>query len=221
MTSSSSSNRGRLGVDTNLDPTAWHGQFDCSGPCKRARLPAVEFSNAQLKKIRAHPETKIVCAKCIQQQQQQRVKNDLEASEVLQLSKDVDETLTIDGKRDDDGGLFECSVCKQHKAASDFARSQLRNKGPGKQKCTKCASEADAKANPKKADVKTLLEEAREASRKAELTNAPDKLKIFAREAALEAEAVTGLKPKRIGGRGRGRGRGRETGRGRSGGERG
>ena len=97
----------------------------------------------------------------------------------------------------------------------------MRNKGPGKQKCTKCASEADAKANPKKADVKTLLEEAREASRKAELTNAPDKLKIFAREAALEAEAVTGLKPKRIGGRGRGRGRGRETGRGRSGGERG
>ena len=110
MTSSSSSNRGRLGVDTNLDPTAWHGQFDCSGPCKRARLPAVEFSNAQLKKIRAHPETKIVCAKCIQQQQQQRVKNDLEASEVLQLSKDVDETLTIDGKRDDDGGLFELSL---------------------------------------------------------------------------------------------------------------
>ena len=160
-----------------------------------------------------------MCAKCIQQQQ--RVKNDLEASEVLQLSKDVDETLTIDGKRNDDGGLFECSVCKQHKAASDFARSQLRNKGPGKQKCTKCASEADAKANPKKADVKTLLEEAREASRKAELTNAPDKLKIFAREAALEAEAVTGLKPKKIGGRGRGRGRGRETGRGRSGGERG
>ena len=208
--------RRQLGVDTNLDPTAWHGQFDCSGPCKRARLPAVEFSNAQLKKIRAHPETaKIVCAKC---QQQQR-----EASEVLQLSKDVDETLTIGGKRDDDddGGLFECSVCKQHKAASDFARSQLRNKGPGKQKCTKCASEADAKANPKKADVKTLLEEAREASRKAELTNAPDKLKIFAREAALEAEAVTGLKPKKIGGRGRGRGRGRETGRGRSGGERG
>jgi len=37
----------------------------------------------------------------------------------------------------------------------------------------------------------------------------------------LEAEAVTGLKPKKIGGRGRGRGRGRETGRGRSGGERG
>jgi len=48
------------------------------------------------------------------------------------------------------------------------------------------------------------------------LTNAPDKLKIFAREAALEAQAVTGLKPKKIGGGGgRGRGRGGRIGGGR------
>ena len=62
--------------------------------------------------------------------------------------------------------------------------------------------------------MKKLLEEAREQSRKAELTNAPDKLKIFAREAALEAQAVTGLKPKKIGGA-RGRGRGGRIGGGR------
>jgi hypothetical protein len=112
--------------------------------------------------------------------------------------------------------LHECSKCKELKRETEFARSQLRNKGPGKQKCSKCASEADAIANPKGEDVKKLLEEAREASRIAKATNAPDKLKIFAREAALEAQAVTGLKPKKIGGGGgRGRGRGGRIGGGR------
>ena len=188
----------RLGVETNLNPTSWHGAFSCS-VCARKRLPACEFSQAQVKKKRANENASLVCLRCSEREEEETIK-------------------TMAGLKMDEenkgSALHECSKCKELKPETEFARSQLRNKGPGKQKCSKCASEADAIANPKGEDVKKLLEEAREQSRKAELTNAPDKLKIFAREAALEAQAVTGLKPKKIGG-GRGRGRGGRIGGGR------
>ena len=188
----------RLGVETNLHPTSWHGAFSCS-VCARKRLPACEFSQAQVKKKRANENASLVCLRCSEREEEETIK-------------------TMAGLKMDEenkgSALHECSKCKELKPETEFARSQLRNKGPGKQKCSKCASEADVIANPKGEDVKKLLEEAREQSRKAELTNAPDKLKIFAREAALEAQAVTGLKPKKIGG-GRGRGRGGRIGGGR------
>ena len=182
----------RLGEETNLNPTSWHGAFSCS-LCARKRLPACEFSQAQVKKKRANENASLVCLRCSEREEEERIQT----------------TMMAGLKMDEEKGssLHECSKCKELKPETAFARSQLRNKGPGKQKCSKCASEADAIANPKGEDVKKLLEEAREQSRKAELTNAPDKLKIFAREAALEAQAVTGLKSKKIGG-GRGRGRG-------------
>ena len=173
----------RLGVETNLNPTSWHGAFSCSA-CARKRLPACEFSHAQVKKKRANENASLVCLRCSEREEEETI-----------------QTTTMAGLKIDEAkgsALHECSKCKELKAETEFARSQLRNKGPGKQKCSKCASEADAIANPKGEDVKKLLEEAREQSRKAELTNAPDKLKIFAREAALEAQAVTGLKPKKI-----------------------
>ena len=188
----------RLGVETDLHPTSWHGALSCS-VCARKRLPACEFSQAQVKKKRANENASLVCLRCSEREEEETIK-------------------TMAGLKMDEenkgSALHECSKCKELKPETEFARSQLRNKGPGKQKCSKCASEADAIANPKGEDVKKLLEEAREQSRKAELTNAPDKLKIFAREAALEAQAVTGLKPKKIGG-GRGRGRGGRIGGGR------
>ena len=185
-------------METDLHPTSWHGAFSCS-VCARKRLPACEFSQAQVKKKRANENASLVCLRCSEREEEETIK-------------------TMAGLKMDEenkgSALHECSKCKELKPETEFARSQLRNKGPGKQKCSKCASEADVIANPKGEDVKKLLEEAREQSRKAELTNAPDKLKIFAREAALEAQAVTGLKPKKIGG-GRGRGRGGRIGGGR------
>lgn len=187
----------RLGVETNLHPTSWHGAFSCS-VCARKRLPACEFSHAQVKKKRANENASLVCLRCSEREEEETIQTTMAGLKI----------------GEEKGCLHECSKCKERKPETEFARSQLRNKGPGKQKCSKCASEADAIANPKGEDVKKLLEEAREQSRKAELTNAPDKLKIFAREAALEAQAVTGLKPKKIGG-GRGRGRGGRIGGGR------
>ena len=189
----------RLGEETNLNPTSWHGAFSCS-LCARKRLPACEFSQAQVKKKRANENASLVCLRCSEREEEETIQTTMMAG--LKMNEEKGSS------------LHECSKCKELKPETAFARSQLRNKGPGKQKCSKCASEADAIANPKGEDVKKLLEEAREQSRKAELTNAPDKLKIFAREAALEAQAVTGLKPKKIGG-GRGRGRGGRIGGGR------
>ena len=186
-------------METNLNPTSWHGAFSCS-LCARKRLPACEFSQAQVKKKRANENASLVCLRCSEREDEERIQTTMMAG--LKMNEEKGSS------------LHECSKCKELKPETAFARSQLRNKGPGKQKCSKCASEADAIANPKGEDVKKLLEEAREQSRKAELTNAPDKLKIFAREAALEAQAVTGLKPKKIGG-GRGRGRGGRIGGGR------
>ena len=91
--------------------------------------------------------------------------------------------------------------------------------GPGKQRCAACcAASEDAAASAAAASRDEKLAAAREASKRAEATNAPDKLAVFAREAALEAELVTGLKPQRVGGRGRGRGRGGRWSGGRSGG---
>jgi len=192
----------KLGVETNLNPTSWHGAFSCS-LCARKRLPACEFSQAQVKKKRANENALLVCLRCSEREEEETTIQTMSGLKIDEENKD--------------SSLHECSKCKERKPETAFARSQLRNKGPGKQKCSKCASEADAIANPKGEDIKKLLEEAREQSRKAELTNAPDKLKIFAREAALEAQAVTGLKPKKIGGGGgwRGRGRGGRIGGGR------
>ncbi|CAL6408043.1 unnamed protein product [Bathycoccus prasinos] len=162
----------RLGVETNSHPTSWHGAFSCSA-CARKRLPACEFSHAQVKKKRANENASLVCLRCSEREEEETI-----------------QTTTMAGLKMDEekGCLHECSKCKERKPETEFARSQLRNKGPGEAKVLQGE------------DVKKLLEEAREQSRKAELTNAPDKLKIFAREAALEAQAVTGLKPKKIGG---------------------
>ena len=101
----------------------------------------------------------------------------------------------------------ECAVCKALKPADAFSRAQLNNKGPGKQRCRECCDAAEAEASASaSASVDQRLAAARAASKKAEATDASDKLAVFAREAALEAELVTGLKPQRVGGRGRGRG---------------
>ena len=208
MTSSNSNKEttNLLGIKTNLDASEWSGSFDCSGPCERKRLPACEFSKSQLKKRRGNDcAAKIVCLKCVVSTTTDDDDDDCDLSERVEERVKMDSN---DNACDDAYGvLHQCAKCERELKAEFFAKSQLRNKGIGKQKCSSCAREADALANPKKDDVLERLADARERSRVAEKTNAVDKLKIFAEEAALEAEAVTGLKPKVIGGRGRGRGR--------------
>ena len=185
-----------LGVSSGGDPSQWRGAFDCVA-CGRKRLPAVEFSANAVSKKRADPGRQISCKAC--------TRGAAETERALAAA-----TAKLRVKEGGDGAdasaaTHECAACKRSRPADAFSNKQLNQKGPGKQRCRECCDAADAAdASSAKTLAEVRLTRAREASANAEKTNAPDKLAVFAREAALEAELVTGLKPKRIGGRGRG-----------------
>ena len=188
-----------LGVSANADPSQWHGSFDCA-QCSRTSLPAMEFSAKMQQKRRADVRASIKCKRCVESAQA------------------AERALSAMRIADDDGTLYACSVCKVEKPASGFSRAQLNSKSADARRCSTCRdAEAANAATNADAKVQAVLRDARAASAKADAT-----LADFAREAALEAELVMVLKPKKIsGGRGRGRGRGANTnsmlGRGRGG----
>jgi hypothetical protein len=208
-----------LGVRSGMDPARWHGAFDCAGVCERKRLPAVEFSANMQAKKRRDPAAIVRCKKCTAEA---AANERALAAETAKLRVASDPSDANAGARPGDAdptASHACAACGESKPASAFSRAQLNNKGPGKQRCAACcAASEDAAASAAAASRDEKLAAAREASKRAEATNAPDKLAVFAREAALEAELVTGLKPQRVGGRGRGRGRGGRWSGGRSGG---
>lgn len=110
----------------------------------------------------------------------------------------------------------QCASCGVEKPASAFSRAQL-NKASAR-RCSTCqAAEAASAAAEANAEIVRALADARAASADAEVSNASAKLGVFARETAMEAALVTGLKPRRVGGRGRGRGRNANSALGRGG----
>ena len=68
----------RLDVETNLNPTSWHGAFSCS-LCARKRLPACEFSQAQVKKKRANENASLVCLRCSEREEEERIQTTMMA----------------------------------------------------------------------------------------------------------------------------------------------
>jgi hypothetical protein len=121
-------------------------------------------------------------------------------------------------RRADATAKIKCKRCVESAQAAERALSamriadddgtlyaQLNSKSADARRCSTCRdAEAANAATNAEAKVQAALRDARAASAKADAT-----LADFAKEAALEAELVTGLKPKKIsGGRGRGRGRG-------------
>ena len=181
-----------LGVRSGGDPTQWHGAFDCSA-CGRKRLPAVEFSQNMANKARKDPSAQIRCkARRPRRRRSARSRRRRRSFASLRTAIPSRRTSARRARRS---------------SPRTPSRAQLNNKGPGKQRCRECCDAAEAEASASaSASVDQRLAVARAASKKAEATDAPDKLAVFAREAALEAELVTGLKPQRVGGRGRGRG---------------
>ena len=193
-----------LGVTSGGDPSQWHGAFDCVA-CGRKRLLAVEFSASAVAKNRKDPSKTMRCKKCTSEAEVNERALSMENAK-LKVKESESESGTPET-------THECAKCGESKPALAFSNKQLNQKGPGKQRCRECCDAAEAaEASSSKTTTETKLKEAREASKHAELTNASDKLAVFAKEAALEAELVTGLKPQKIGGRGgrggRGRGRG-------------
>eukprot|EP00238_Polyblepharides_amylifera_P009560 CAMPEP_0196574914 /NCGR_PEP_ID=MMETSP1081-20130531/4516_1 /TAXON_ID=36882 /ORGANISM="Pyramimonas amylifera, Strain CCMP720" /LENGTH=173 /DNA_ID=CAMNT_0041893059 /DNA_START=31 /DNA_END=549 /DNA_ORIENTATION=- len=109
--------------------------------------------------------------------------------------------------------LHVCSACSVALPLEAFSRAQLTQKGPGKQRCANCLNVAGT-LEREAGDRRQMeaLKEARNESAKlsANGAGARETVVALAREAALEAELVTGLKPVRLGsGRSLGRGRGR------------
>eukprot|EP00035_Acanthoeca_spectabilis_P011393 m.200400 g.200400 ORF g.200400 m.200400 type:complete len:191 (+) comp15335_c1_seq2:175-747(+) len=188
--------------------TMWAGEFACS-VCRRKRLPAAEFSKNQAARFRADPAAAIKCKKCVEA---------AAAAESTAAAKSAQSSVAGSLSAD----LHECAACQKSLPTAAFNKNQLRNKGPGKQRCQECVAAA-GKAETSAADAASSakLERLREDATRAEASgSSAQKLVTAAAACAAEAELVTGLKPIKLG-RGRGgRGGWRGRSRGSSGGRR-
>ena len=188
-----------LGVTSGGDPSQWHGSFDCV-KCGRKRLPAVDFSANAVSKHRKDATKPMRCKQCTAsaEETERALASTMAKLRVKESGTDTPDTTAT----------HACSECKQSKTPTEFSNKQLIQKGPGKQRCRLCSDAGEANAAAvSKTSTELKLKQARDASAEAERTNDPCKVAVFAKEAALEAELVTGLKPRRMGG-GRGRGGG-------------
>jgi hypothetical protein len=177
-----------LGVRANLDPKTWAGAFDCAR-CARKRLPAIEFSKKALLKMRERGDTVGTCKTCV----------DAQAA----LERERARARASDGG---DEGDVTCAACEATKPASGFSKTQRRAAAPRCAECVAAAAAEEAASSGAAALAKSLAE-ARIGTARAGAS-----LGDHVRETNLEAEAVTGLKAKFVGGgRGRGRGRGRSN----------
>jgi hypothetical protein len=94
----------------------------------------------------------------------------------------------------------ECTACQQELSLSAYNRNQW-SKGPGKSRCRSCVEAAvEAEATQHDQSKTDAIKQARADLEKAEQTPADTLgvVKAAAKLSALEAELVTGLKPKII-----------------------
>lgn len=188
------------GVRSGVQVSTWAGDMDCS-VCRRKRLPASAFSRSMCAKRQKDVDAALKCKDCVEQQAQDERR--------IAAAKAASATAAAAATPEDAGGSsHECAACKQSLPAHAFSRAQLNNKGHGVQRCALCLAAADA-SERKAAEEKqaATLREARAGAKLAAASgSAASTLAAAATEAAVEAQMVTGLKPKRIGGGGRGRG---------------
>lgn len=100
----------------------------------------------------------------------------------------------------EDEGKRECTACQQELSLCAYNRNQW-SKGPGKSRCRSCVEEAvEAEATPHDQSKTDAIKQARADLEKAEQTPADTLgvVKAAAKLSALEAELVTGLRPKII-----------------------
>jgi hypothetical protein len=94
----------------------------------------------------------------------------------------------------------ECTACQQELSLSAYNRNQW-SKGPGKSRCRSCVeTSVEAEATQHDQSKADAIKQARADLEKAELTPGDTLgiVKAAAKLSALEAELVTGLKPKII-----------------------
>ena len=199
---------------------AWAGTLECSGPCRRKRLIAAEFSKAQVQRQQKDPNATVKCKQCVEavaaeERAQAAARQAERARAAAEKPPEQDQGSSSAIDVSDDAvpaqpsapATHECSACLKQLPSDAFNRTQLV-KGAGKQRCRECV-EASEKASGDAAAQKqdAGIEEARKALQKAEVSGSvAEKLAASAKLAALEGEKVTGLKPMVLGKGGRGRG---------------
>jgi len=123
---------------------------------------------------------------------------DMEAVQSLLKSASLPATIVFDSVP---SGADFCTACQKVLPAPAFSR-KMRTKPPDKRRCSECVESADG-------DGKTADAETSEVAAQTKPTTALGELQQLCADSAKEAEAVTGLKAVRGGGRRGGRGRGR------------
>jgi len=203
---------------TPVTTDKWAGNLECTGPCRRKRLTADEFSKTALEKHRrAGGGGPIKCKQCVAAAERQ----EREAAAAKRQQQATATSSTATTKNNDNGdtsGPEETRVCagacRTEQSRTAYNNNQW-NKGPGASRCRACVEQAlvDERATQETAKSAKLQAAQQEVERAQKSGNAAAILKAESVLSALQAETVTGLKPVRMN-RGRGRGGGRGRGRG-------
>ncbi|GMI62824.1 hypothetical protein ScalyP_jg9756 [Parmales sp. scaly parma] len=177
----------------------WAGDFECN-QCGLKRLTAQSFSKKAIDNYRKHNKS-LRCKSCVElsatlEREQATAKAQAQAQAQAQLS--------TQSQASDEAALVLCSSCDARLFPSNFNTNQLR-KGSGKQRCRQCVTTAEdtamvATSVAKNAKLKKAQEEVENT---AKTGTAAQQLAASSKLSALEAELVTGLKPMKLGPKGR------------------
>jgi Stc1 domain len=179
------------------------GDFDCSD-CRRKRLTAAYFSKSMANKKRSDPSAQLRCLDCVVKLAESERQAALRRSEISSSTPDSA------------GDNLTCSVCSEVLPQLSFSGSQ-RRKGVDA-RCMRCIAEGEEAERKKSEEDKAgALRAAQDGSTNlGPNASAMERLVAASTETAEEANFVTGLKPVKLGRRGRGgswrsRGPGRGT----------
>jgi hypothetical protein len=184
----------------------WTGDFDCS-LCRRKRLPASEFSKKMQERRRGNTDAEVKCKSCVEKgeiEEREAAARKSAAAAAAPTKTSTSSTSSAASTTAEEAQVV-CSACARTLPCEAFSKSQLRA-GPSKQRCQECVAKATAdEAQASEAKRNEALAAAQAELKRAEASGtAMEKLKAASRLSALEGELVTGLKPMKMGGRGRG-----------------
>jgi hypothetical protein len=198
-------------MSTPVITSKWAGKFDCT-VCRRKRLMADEFSKSSLDKHRKIGQA-LQCKPCVAKQEQEKRMEAARNKDNNNNNNNKD-----DDNNDDDNEKRTCAgLCNQLLSKDSYNRNQW-SKPEGKSRCRSCVEKSIKEDENQQLNNKDgKIDDARKKLEELKLSKTATAREIVAAEsvvAAFEAEKVTGLKPIRMGGRGRGRGGKRSSGRG-------
>lgn len=180
---------------------SYAGDFDCS-VCRQKRLTAASFSKSMANKKRANPGAPLKCLECV------------EKAAVAERNAAQERSENAGAAAVEEEAVVKCKGCEKDLPMSSFSASQRRKTDGAR--CIPCVSDTEKRERQKVLESKAQSLETAQKSYEQLGANASaaERLLAAAAETAEEAKFVTGLKPVKLGRRGRGgswrnRGRGR------------